>query len=69
MIQIARLDINHPDRSIDLEEQLDRVVTEVLAQVNDAGYSTEEGLGALAEVIRNTRMALDIDPDPADDPH
>ena len=68
MIQIARLDTSHPDRSIELQEALDRQVTEILAQVNDAGYSSEEGLDALAEVIEKARRALCVDPDPADDP-
>lgn len=68
MIQIARLDTSHPDRSIELQEALDRQINEILAQVNDAGYSSEEGLDALAEVVANARKALYVDPDPADDP-
>jgi len=68
MIQIARLDTSHPDRSIELQEALARQVSEMLAQVNDAGYSSEEGLDALAEVVENARRALYVDPDPADDP-
>lgn len=68
MLEIARLDATHPDRSIELQEALDRRITEILAEVNDAGYSSEEGLDALAEVIANAREAHCTDPDPADDP-
>ena len=68
MIQIARLDTSHHDRSIEVQKALDRQVTEILAQVNDAGYGSEEGLDALAEVILNAWRALCVVPDRADDP-
>lgn len=64
----AHHDMNHPDRSIDLQEELDAEVAETIAEANEAGYGTEETVEALEEVIENTKLALDLDPDPADDP-
>jgi hypothetical protein len=64
----AHHDENHPDRSIDLQEELDAEIGETIAEANHAGYGTEETVEALEAVIENTKLALDLDPDPADDP-
>lgn len=67
-MKIARHELKDPDRSIDLQEELDAQIGETIAEANDAGYGTEETIEALEQVVKNTRIALDMDPDPADDP-
>lgn len=67
-MKIPRLEPGNPDRSIELQEELDAEVSETIAEANDAGYSAEETVEALEEVVENQKRALDLDPDPADDP-
>lgn len=60
--------LNDADREIDLEEGIDEIVQRMEAKLNEAGFSTHEVLNALEEVVRNRRLALAEDPDPAEDP-
>jgi len=41
---------------------------ELMARANEAGFSSEEVLQAMELIVRNARIALEEDLDPADDP-
>lgn len=68
MIKIAKLEPDHPERKMDLEQQLDDKVSELIAEANDAGYGTEEALEALDEVVDSQKIIYSEDEDPAEDP-
>jgi hypothetical protein len=67
-MKIARRALDDPDRKIELEAAIDDRVSELIAEANDAGYSTEEAIEALLIVTRNQAVIAGKDPDPADDP-
>ena len=67
-MKLARRTLNDPDRKTELQAALDDRVSELLAEANDAGYSTDEALDALQAVVKNQAQISDQDPDPADDP-
>ena len=67
-MKLARRAPNDPDRKTELQAALDDRVSELLAEANDAGYSTDEALDALQAVVKNQAQISDQDPDPADDP-
>jgi hypothetical protein len=60
--------LNHPDRSIDLQQGLDILTEQTIAKLIQAGFSTADVLTAWDEVLNNRWLLLDEDPDPADDP-
>lgn len=57
-----------PDRSTELQQDLAKIVEDVIAEANGAGYGTEETIEALDEVVEAMEIAYDEDPDPAEDP-
>lgn len=67
-MKLARRAIDDPERMRELEATLDDRVSELLAEANDAGYSTAEATRALLKVVQNQAAISDADPDPADDP-
>ena len=67
-MKLARRATDDPERIRELEAALDDRVSELLAEANDAGYSTEEATQALLKVVRNQAVISEQDPDPADDP-
>lgn len=67
-MKLARRALNDPDRKNELQAEMDDRVSELLAEANDAGYSTDEALDALQAVVKNQAQISDQDPDPADDP-
>ncbi|UVC10470.1 hypothetical protein IHQ71_07680 [Rhizobium sp. TH2] len=67
-MKLARRALSDPDRRIELEAAMDDQVSELLADANDAGYSTEEAINALVKVVNNQRLILYRDTDPVDDP-
>lgn len=67
-MKLARRALNDPDRKNELQAALDDRVSELLAEANDAGYSTDEALDALQAVVKNKAQISDQVPDPADDP-
>jgi hypothetical protein len=67
-MKLARRALADPERLVELERQLERHMSEVLAEAADAGYSTAEVLMALNIVCDRQHMALSEDPDPAEDP-
>lgn len=50
------------------KRNLNAEIEETIAEANEAGYGTEKRSRRLKEVIANTKLALDLDPDRADDP-
>jgi hypothetical protein len=67
-MKLARRALDDPDRQIELEAAIDDRVSELIAEANDAGYSTDEAIEALLIVTRNQAVIAGKDPDPADDP-
>jgi hypothetical protein len=67
-MKLARRALDDPDRKIELEAATDDRVSELIAEANDAGYSTDEAIEALVIVTRNQAVIAGKDPDPADDP-
>jgi len=67
-MKLARRALNDPDRKAELQAALDDSVSELLAEANDAGYSTEEAMDALQAVVKNQAVIADENPDPANDP-
>jgi hypothetical protein len=67
-MKLARRALDDPDRKTELQAALDDRVSELLAEANDAGYSTVEALDALQAVVKNQVVIAGEDPDPADDP-
>jgi hypothetical protein len=67
-MKIARRALNDLDRKAELQAALDDHVSELLAEANDAGYSTAEVIDALQAVVKNQALIAGEDPDPADDP-
>lgn len=67
-MKLARRALNDPDRKLELEAALDDRVSELLAEANDAGYSTDEAITALLTVTKHQAFIAGKDPDPADDP-
>lgn len=56
------------DLILGLEEQLDNMVMTAIAKANEEGFGSLEVLDALERVVKCQRIALDLDPDPAEDP-
>lgn len=52
----------------DLEDFIDVYLQVIIAEANEAGFSSAEILTALGDAIERQRHAFDEDPDPADDP-
>jgi hypothetical protein len=67
-LKLAHRALGHPERLVELEQQLERHMSELMAEAADAGYSTAEVLMAVKVVCDRQHMALAADPDPADDP-
>jgi hypothetical protein len=67
-LKLAHRALGHPERLVELEQQLERHMSELMAEAADAGYSTAEVLMAFKVVCDRQHMALAEDPDPADDP-
>jgi hypothetical protein len=67
-MKLARRALDDPDRKAELEAALDDRVSELIAEANDAGYSTDEAMEALRAVVNNQAVIAGNDPDPADDP-
>ncbi|UVC08229.1 hypothetical protein IHQ71_24240 [Rhizobium sp. TH2] len=67
-MKLARRALDDPDRKTELHAALDDRVSELLAEANDAGYSTAEAMDALQAVVKNQSVIAGEDPDPADDP-
>ncbi|UVC12400.1 hypothetical protein IHQ71_30835 (plasmid) [Rhizobium sp. TH2] len=57
---------NH--RIIKVLDLIEEDIIGIMATANAAGYSSEEVLTALELIVKNARIALEEDPDPADDP-
>jgi hypothetical protein len=66
-MKLARRALDDPDRKIELEAAIDDRVSELIAEANDAGYSTDEAIEALLIVARNQAVIAGKDPDPSDD--
>lgn len=54
-MKLARRALDDPGRKIELEAAMDDRVSELIAEANDAGYSTEEAMDALLTVAPNLR--------------
>jgi predicted alpha/beta hydrolase len=67
-MKLARRALDDPHRKTELQAALDDRVSELLAEANDDGYSTEEAMDALQAVVKNQAVIAGEDPDPADDP-
>lgn len=67
-MKLAYRALGHPERLVELEQQLDSHISELMAEAADAGYSAAEVLMAFKVVCDRQHMALAEDPDPADDP-
>lgn len=52
----------------DLEEFIDTYLQVIIAEANEAGFSSDEILAALRQAIERQRLAFEEDPDPAEDP-
>lgn len=57
-VRDARFAAGHPDRSIELEEQFDGVISDLIAQAVIAGYTTEEAVAALKSAAWHFDLAL-----------
>jgi len=68
MIRAPSHVIGEEHRSLEIEEMLDEPFRKLVDEAATAGWDTPEVLNALEELVRNYRVAYDIDPDPADDP-
>lgn len=66
MIKAPR-SISDPDRSLELQEQIDMQLADLIHQFVVAGYGTVETIKAMHEVLDSRRLAYDRDPDPAED--
>jgi hypothetical protein len=51
----------------DLEDFVDVYLQVIIAEANEAGFSSEEILAALADALERQRRAFEEDPDPAED--
>ena len=67
-MKLARRALDDPERKTELEAALDDRVSELIAEANDAGYSTAEAMEALQVVVKNQVVIAGEDPDPANDP-
>lgn len=67
-MKLARRATDDPERLNELKASLDDKVSELVAEANDAGYSTGETMAALLTVVQNQTVISAEDPDPADDP-
>lgn len=67
-MKLARRALDDPERKTELEAALDDRVSELIAEANDAGYSTAEAMDALQAVVKNQAVITGGDPDTADDP-
>lgn len=67
-MKLARRATDDPERLNELKASLDDKVSELVAEANDAGYSTGETMAALLTVVQNQAVISAEDPDPADDP-
>jgi hypothetical protein len=67
-MKLARRVLDDPDRKIEVEAALDDRASELIAETNDAGYSTAEAIQALQAVVNIQANISNIDPNPADDP-
>lgn len=67
-MKLARRATDDPARYNELKASLDDRVSELVAEANDAGYSTGETMAALLAVVQNQAVISAEDPDPADDP-
>jgi hypothetical protein len=56
------------DRTIEILDLIEEDIIDIIATANSAGYSSMEVLQALELIVKNARIALEEDPDPADDP-
>ena len=56
------------DRHLDCQEALEDGLRDLIDQAVIAGWKPHEVFDALASLVRNSRLAYDKDPDPADDP-
>jgi hypothetical protein len=56
------------DRIIEVLDLIEEDIIDIMATANSAGYSSMEVLEALELIVKNARIALEEDPDPADDP-
>jgi len=67
-MKLGRRALDDPDRKVELEAALDDRVSELIAEANDAGYSTDEAMEALQAVVKNQAVIAGNDRDQADDP-
>ncbi|UVC12393.1 hypothetical protein IHQ71_30795 (plasmid) [Rhizobium sp. TH2] len=67
-MKLARRALDDPDRKTELQATMDDRVSELMAEANDAGYSTVEAMNALQAVVKNQSAIAAEEPDPADDP-
>lgn len=66
MGDVMRMSTNH--RIIKVLDLIEEDIIGIMATANAAGYSSEEVVTALELIVKNARIALEEDPDPADDP-
>lgn len=64
----SRFQPSHPDRDLELQEQLEPIIQSLLEDAQQSGWSKPETFDAIEELIKNLRLAYAEDPDPADDP-
>lgn len=67
-MKLARRALDDPERTVELERELETHMNELMAEATDAGYSPGEVLIAFKIVCERQYTALVEDPDPADDP-
>ena len=67
-MKMVRRQTDGSDQMEDLRVQLNAAISELIAQANEAGYSTRQTLEILGKLLHQQKQALTEDPDPADDP-
>lgn len=67
-MKLVRRPSDGSDHLEDLRTQLYAVISELIAQANEAGFSTRETVDVLAKLIRQQQQSLTEDSDPADAP-
>jgi hypothetical protein len=57
-----------PNADPQLRELLDMEISDIVATANTQGFSTRDILEGLSAAVSGAILALDVDPDPAEDP-
>lgn len=60
--------MNETHRIIAVLDLIEEDIIDIIATANGAGFSSREVLQALEMIVKNARIALEEDPDPAEDP-